>query len=182
MRWETLEDALEVLETEREYDGYFCSVQDAVIIVILGSLCDLQSVKKIHAWATTEHVRKFLEETFGIKRIPCYWWLLSLLAIIRPESLNECMKQWVASVVPELAAKLEAEENEQSKQKKKTLTIAIDGKEIRSTGKMKKYDNPLHIISAQIGELGLTLAQRTVESKSNEIPAVPELIKELAIP
>ena len=182
MRWEELEDALEVLETEREYDGYFCSIKAAVIIVILGSLCDLQSVKKIHAWATTEHVRKFLEETFGIKRIPCYWWLLSLLGIICPESLNECMKQWVASVVPELAAKLEAEENEQSKQKKKTLTIAIDGKEIRSTGKMKKYDNPLHIISAQIGELGLTLAQRTVATKSNEIPAVPELIKELAIP
>ena len=44
MRWETLEDALAVLETEREYDGYFCSVQDAVIIVILGSLCDLQRV------------------------------------------------------------------------------------------------------------------------------------------
>lgn len=182
MRWEELEDALEVLETDREYDGYFCSIKAAVIIVILGSLCDLQSVKKIHAWATTEHLRKFLEETFGIKRIPCYWWLLSLLGIIRPESLNECMKQWVACVVPELAAKLEAEENEQSKQKKKTLTIAIDGKEIRSTGKMKKYDNPLHIISAQIGELGLTLAQRTVATKSNEIPAVPELIKELAIP
>ena len=182
MRWEELEDALEVLETEREYDGYFCSIKAAVIIVILGSLCDLQSVKKIHAWATTEHVRKFLEETFGIKRIPYYWWLLSLLGIIRPESLNECMKQWVACVVPELAAKLEAEENEQSKQKKKTLTIVIDGKEIRSTGKMKKYDNPLHIISAQIGELGLTLAQRTVATKSNEILAVPELIKELAIP
>ena len=182
MRWETLEEALAVLETEREYDGYFCSVQDAVIIVILGSLCDLQSVKKIHEWATTEHIRTFLAETFGIKRIPCYWWLLSLLAIIRPESLNECMKQWVASVVPDLAAKLETEEEEQSKKKKKQpLTIAIDGKAIRSTGKMKKYDNPLHIISAQIGELGLTLAQRTVESKSNEIPAVPELIKELEI-
>ena len=181
MRWEELEDELEVLETEREYDGYFCSIKDAVIIVILGSLCDLQSVKKIHAWATTEHVRTFLAETFGIKRLPCYWWLLSLLAIIRPESLNKCMKQWVTSVVPNLAAKLEQEEEEQSKKKKKPLTIAIDGKEIRSTGKMKKYDSPLHIISAQIGELGLTLAQRTVESKSNEIPAVPELIKELEI-
>jgi len=47
MRWEELEDALEVLQSEREYDGYFCSIQDAVIIVILGSLCDLKSVKKI---------------------------------------------------------------------------------------------------------------------------------------
>ena len=182
MRWETLEDALEVLETEREYDGYFCSIKDAVIIVILGSLCDLQSVKKIHAWATTEHIRTFLAETFGIKRLPCYWWLLNLLALVTPESLNQCMKQWVASVVPNLAAKLEQEEEEQSKKKKKPLTIAIDGKEIRSTGKMKKYDSPLHIISAQIGELGLTLAQRTVASKSNEIPAVPKLVQELKIP
>ena len=110
MRWEELEEALEVLETEREYDGYFCSVQDAVIIVILGSLCDLQSVKKIHEWAMTEHIRTFLAETFGIKRIPCYWWLLSLLAIIRPESLNKCMKQWFTSVVPNLAAKLKQQE------------------------------------------------------------------------
>ena len=72
MRWEELETALEVLETEREYDRYFCSIKDAVIIVILGSLCDLQSVKKIHARAIIAHVKTFLTETFGIKRIPCY--------------------------------------------------------------------------------------------------------------
>ena len=51
MRWESLEDALEVLETEREYDGYFCSIKDAVIIVLLGSLCEMRSVKRIHMWA-----------------------------------------------------------------------------------------------------------------------------------
>ena len=92
------------------------------------------------------------------------------------------MKQWAASVVPDLAAKLETEEEEQSKKKKKQpLTIAIDGKAIRSTGKMKKIRQSLAYISAQIGELGLTLAQRTVESKSNEIPGVAELIQKLAI-
>ena len=100
--------------------------------------------KEIHEWAASEHVRTFLAETFGIKRIPCYWWLLSLLVLIRPESLNECMKQWVASVVPALAAKLETEEEEQSaKKKKQPLTIAIDGKAIRSTGKMKKIRQSL---------------------------------------
>ena len=29
MRWEELEDALEVLQSEREYDVYFCSIKDA---------------------------------------------------------------------------------------------------------------------------------------------------------
>lgn len=37
--------------------------------------------------------------------------------------------------------------------------------------------SPLHIISAQIYELGITLASKTVESKINEIPAVQELLK-----
>jgi len=72
MRWETLEDALAVLETEREYDGYFCSIQDAVIIVMWGSLCELKSVMRIHSWATTEMVSTFLAQAFRIKRIPCY--------------------------------------------------------------------------------------------------------------
>ena len=176
-----MEEALEVLETEDSYDGYFYRIKDAVVIVILGSLCELQNVKKIHTWATSVQVRTFLSEHFNITRIPCYWWLLSLLAMIKSESLNECMKQWVASEAPSLLSKIEVQEDEQRKKKRKSLTIAIDGKEIRSTRNMKKYDSPLHIVSAQIGELGLTMAQETVQSKSNEIPAVQKLIKELEI-
>lgn len=46
---------------------------------------------------------------------------------------------------------------------------------------MSSYSKPLHIISAQISELGLTLAQRSADDKGNEIPAVQELLKELNI-
>jgi predicted transposase YbfD/YdcC len=58
-------------------------------------------------------------------------------------------------------------------------TISFDGKTVRSTGKMAKYENPLHIVSAHIAELGITFGQETVYDKSNEIPAVRELIKML---
>ena len=85
MRWEELEDALEELQSEREYDGYFCSIQDAVIIVTLASMCELKSVK----------------------RILCYGWLLELLALIKPDSLNRCMMKFVASLCPELIGELE---------------------------------------------------------------------------
>ena len=54
----------------------------------------------------------------------------------------------------------------------KDLTISLDGKTICSTNRIEKIDPPLHIISAQISELGLTLAQRSTDDKSNEIPAV----------
>jgi predicted transposase YbfD/YdcC len=46
---------------------------------------------------------------------------------------------------------------------------------------MEKIESPLHIISAQVSELGLTLAQCCTDDKSNEIPAVQELLKELNI-
>ena len=46
---------------------------------------------------------------------------------------------------------------------------------------MKNYSSPLHIVSAQLSELGITFASKSVKGKSNEIPAVQELIKELDI-
>lgn len=86
--------------------------------------------------------------------------------MVKPESLNKCFANWVYSVMPEKA---------------ENLTISLDGKTVRSTTGMDNYTQPLHIISAQISELGLTLAQRVTDDKSNEIPAVQELLRELNI-
>ena len=61
------------------------------------------------------------------------------------------------------------------------MTLSFDGKTICSTGKFEKHDSPLHIISAQIAELGITFGQYAVDDKSNEIPAVRELIRLLQI-
>ena len=58
MRREDLIDALDELETEFEYDGYFCSIQDDFIIVTLASMCELKSVMRIHSWVTTETISK----------------------------------------------------------------------------------------------------------------------------
>ncbi len=64
---------------------------------------------------------------------------------------------------------------------KEDLTIAIDGKTIRSTANMASYEKPLHIVTAQISELQMSFAQKTVEGKTNEIPAVQELLKTINI-
>jgi len=85
-----------------------------------------------------------------------------LLKIIDPKSLNQCFIKWVQSFLPDTVKK---------------LTLSFDGKTICSTGKIKKYDSPLHIISAQTAEMGITFGQYAVDDKSNEIPAVRELLK-----
>ena len=66
------EELKDVLEIEREFDGHFYGIKDALIIAIWESLYELQSVKKIRMRATTDHVRKFLTEEFHIKHLPCY--------------------------------------------------------------------------------------------------------------
>lgn len=151
------------IETTQEHDGYFLSVPQALAIVILGSLCGLKNLSQIHTWAVNETVTQFLKENVGIKKIPSYYWLTQLIAMIKPDSLNECFTAWVQALIaghdPD-------------------LTVSFDGKTVRSMNKMEGK-KPLHIISAHIGNLKLTLAQQAVEDKSNEIPAVQELIRTL---
>lgn len=156
----------EEIETIEEYNGYFCSIPEVITIAILGSICGLKNVKQIHQWANNSRVSEFLKEKFGINHIPCYYWILCMLKLIKTESLNRCFANWVYSFMPENAEK---------------MTISLDGKTICSTNRIEKMKSPLHIISAQISELGLTLAQRSTDDKSNEIPTVQELLKELNI-
>ena len=46
---------------------------------------------------------------------------------------------------------------------------------------MSRCESPLHIVSAQLSEWGMTFAQRSVDEKRNEIPAVQELLNELEL-
>ena len=159
-----LVECFEDVETTEEHSGYFYSVGETLTIVILGSFCGLKNVNQIHQWANNGRVKDFLREGFGIEKIPCYYWILCLLKLIVPESLNRHFIDWVTTLMPE---------------NMDGLTVSFDGKTIRSTGKMAKYKEALHIVSAQIAQLGITFGQQTVYDKSNEIPAVQELIRML---
>ena len=168
-------DCFDDVEVEESHDGYFYKVSEVIKIIILGCLCGLKNVRRIHQWAASDRVSEFLKEKFAIERVPCYYWMLCLLKIVKPESLNDCFKRWVSGFMP-------AYEPEGENQERENLTVSVDGKSVRSTGKMRKYNgNALHIVSAQLAEMGLTFAQQTVDSKSNEIPAVQALLKELDI-
>ena len=155
------------VETTREHNGYFCSVVEALTILILGSICGLRNANQIHQWASYRRESEFLSNHFQINTIPCYYWFLCLLKLIKPCSLNLCFMKWSQTLLPCGTAK--------------GFTLSFDGKTIRSTGKMDSYDTPLHIISAHLAELGITIGQRTVSEQSNEIPAMQELLDILRI-
>jgi len=150
------------VETTREHNAYTHSVGRTLTIVILGFLCKLQDVDEIQQWAEEPRTREFLLRNFAICTIPTCRWINEILSIVKPESLNEVFTRWTAEMLPKFLD---------------GLTISFDGKTICSTGKMSNYEKSLHILSAYLCESGLTIGQKTVDEKSNEIPAMRELIK-----
>ena len=59
--------------------------------------------------------------------------------------------------------------------------IAIDGKTVRRSYDEGKNKGAIHMISAWASQNRLVLGQRKVDDKSNEITALPELLKVLEI-
>ena len=162
----SIEEYFGETETKREYDGYFYSVTDAITIAIIGTFCGLSDMKKIIQWANNERVHSFLRDHFAVYETPCYSWFTQILGNIKPESFNESFVRWIFSLVGGSVS---------------GKTLALDGKTVRSTGKRKNYERPLHIVSAQLAEFGITMGQQATDGKSNEIPTVCALIDLLAV-
>lgn len=59
--------------------------------------------------------------------------------------------------------------------------IGIDGKTARATLDRAKNKSPLHVVSAWATENRLVLGQQAVDSKSNEITAIPSLLEVLEL-
>jgi len=145
---------------EVEYRGYYYNLAHIVEILILGVLCRLQTMKEIHLWTQSRPVQKMLKENFGIGKIPCYSHFTNLVGMIDSDELNKIFMEFFQRLVKTLLGK----------------TVSFDGKTICATANMEKFKSPLHIASAFVVQNGITIGQLAAQAKSNEIPAVQELI------
>ena len=60
--------------------------------------------------------------------------------------------------------------------KKSEKNISIDGKALKSATDAINGGNTPYIVSAFLGDIGLSIGQVKVDEKSNEITAIPELL------
>jgi len=104
--------------------------------------------------------QEFLKLPHGI---PSHDTFGRLVARIDPQQFHDFFSRWVR----ELAASL------------KCKTVAIDGKTLRRSYDRDQGSPALHLVSAWISEIRLVLGQLKTADKSNEINAIPELIKTL---
>ncbi len=100
--------------------------------------------------------KRFLNLANGI---PAHDTFERVFAKIDPAVFNRCCVEWLRSVSDLLGLG----------------HIAIDGKTLR--GSRSPQLGPLHLVSAWATEAKLTLGEVAVEGKSNEIKAIPELLK-----
>ena len=83
-----------------------------------------------------------------------------IFAIIKPKEFEKCFINWVKSVI-----KVPDKE-----------IVSVDGKTLRGSQDNEDNLNVIHMVSAWASGVGVVLGQIRVNEKSNEIPAVPELL------
>ncbi|MEM1256871.1 MAG: ISAs1 family transposase [Cyanobacteria bacterium P01_H01_bin.21] len=137
---------------------------DIIGLTICAVICGADSWVDIELYgnAKEEWLRSFLDLPNGI---PSHDTIARLFAALDPEQLQTCFLDWVRSV-----AQLSAGE-----------IVAIDGKTLRHSYDSGSGKGAIHMVSAWASQNRLVLGQVKVDTKSNEITAIPKLLKMLAL-
>ena len=157
-------ERFEVLEDPRDERGKKYKLIDILIMTIYGLLCGLKDFTIIADFMK-------LKEDYFTK----------LLNLENGTPSHDCLSDLYASIDPKQFMKIFIEWTKDILEKKTGKKISIDGKAIKSATDKINNGNIPYIVSAFIGEIGLSIGEVKVDDKSNEITAIPELLDLLDI-
>ena len=157
-------EVFEGLEDWRNAQQTRHRLSEMLTIAVCAVLSGADDFEDISQWARIKlpWLRRFLSLDYGIASPDTFE---RVFAALDPTGFERAFREWVAGVIPAL-------DHEQ--------VIAIDGKTSRRTTS-KAAAAPLHIVSAFAAELGLVLGQVATDQKSNEITAIPRLLRTLDV-
>ena len=144
---------------------------DIIVIAVCAIISGSDGPTAIHRWATNRKVwlSDFLALPNGIPSRDC---IRRLLMVLSPEAFQKCFREWIAAEL------IPAPEDGNEEAPAERLT-AIDGKTLRGSHDKSQGIGAMHIVSAWASEEGIALGQVATEEKSNEITAIPELLKQI---
>lgn len=154
-------DELEKLEDPRRRWGHkLHALTDILFIVLCAIMCGMQDIDGIVIFG--QERKAWLKQYIPLKNdVPSYSTFERVLGMIKPKVLDGFYRGWVKSLQKE----------------RDFAQVSIDGKTICGAGAMQK----VHMVSALARENGLCLGQVRTSEKSNEIPAIKELIEMLDV-
>jgi predicted transposase YbfD/YdcC len=142
------------VERTRRHDLF-----ELVVVALCGTIAGSDSWLDIERFGNErlDWLQTFLKLEEGI---PSHDTFGRVFAMLNPAQLAACIQQWFDDMGREMGQH-----------------IAIDGKTLRGSFDKAAGKNPLHLVSAWASEARLTLGQVAVDSKSNEITAIPLLLE-----
>jgi predicted transposase YbfD/YdcC len=137
---------------------------DIITIAICAVICNADSFAHICEFGQAKHdwFNKFLELPHGIPSADTFE---RVFARIDPKEFKACFMQWIQAI----------------SQLTNGEVVAVDGKTLRRSHDQSNGKSAIHMVSAWACANGLVLGLIKTEEKSNEITAIPELLKILQI-
>jgi predicted transposase YbfD/YdcC len=138
------------------------SLVDVIVIAILGTICGADYWEELPRFAESklEWLKKYLKLPNGIPSADTFCRVFQRLD---PDEFMKCMSHWVSRLREETGEEI----------------IGIDGQTLR--GSAFGGCRPLHLVRAWASENRLVLGQVVCDQKSNEITAIPDLLKLIEI-
>jgi predicted transposase YbfD/YdcC len=137
---------------------------DILVIAICAVLCGADTWVEMAAYgnAKEQWLRQFLALPHGI---PSHDTFGRVFARLKPEELQRCFLRWIQAV-------REVTHGE---------VVAIDGKTLRRSFDRAAGKGAIHMVSAWASANRVVLGQQKVDEKSNEITAIPTLLRLLEV-
>jgi predicted transposase YbfD/YdcC len=135
------------------------NLMDIVVIAICAVICGADGWLDVEAYGLAKYdwLKSFLQLPNGI---PSHDTFRRVFCLLDPAAFLECFQHWIDALSEGLGIK----------------RIAIDGKTMRRSFDKKSGKAALHLVSAWATEQHLVLGQVAVDTKSNEITAIPKLL------
>ncbi len=160
----TIADHFSTLEDPRIERTKRHKLIDIITITICAVISNADGWTEIERYGRSKYkwLKKFLELPNGI---PSHDTFARVFARLNPEQLQQCFLKWVESISQITVGEI----------------VAIDGKTLRHSYDRSNNKSAIHMVSAWATNNGLVLGQKKVDDKSNEITAIPELLKVLSL-
>ena len=138
------------------------SLGDILTLAICAVICGADGWAQVEEFgqAKKEWFETFLDLPNGI---PSHDTFGRVFALLDPENFEACFRQWVADLATASEGRL----------------VAIDGKTIRRSLDAAGGKAAIHMVSAWCQANHMVLGQRATDTKSNEITAIPKLLRVL---
>jgi len=154
---------LSTIPDHRKGQGKLHKLEHILFLSVVAQLMGAVNYKEIWVWMKAHIQKEEIKRLLGVEfiRTPSRSAVAEILAEVNYEELEKVFRLWINELVDTT----------------NTPQLAVDGKVMN--GSSVNADKSTEVLNAVLANSGIILAHKKIADKSNEVPALRELIDEL---